>query len=195
MEPVLTNILAAIPLASTEATEEGGSFLVTPGIGLMIWTLAVFAFTLWVLKKFAFPAITEAIDKRAKVIKDSIDTAERQRDESDKLLAEYRQRLTEAREQSDEIIARARKAAESTKAEATVEGKAKREELVDAARRDIEVETRRALDDIRKEVASLTILATEQVTRRSLDDAAHRELVEDALREADFSALAGDQNG
>jgi F-type H+-transporting ATPase subunit b len=195
MEPVLTNILAAIPLASTEATDEGGSFLVTPGVGLMIWTLAVFAFTLWVLKKFAFPAITEAIDKRAKVIKDSIDTAERQRDESDKLLAEYRQRLTEAREQSDEIIARARKAAESTKAEATVEGKAKREELVEAARRDIEVETRRALDDIRKEVASLTILATEQVTRRSLDDAAHRELVEDALREADFSALAGDQNG
>jgi F-type H+-transporting ATPase subunit b len=195
MEPVLTNILAAIPLASTEVSEEGGSFLVTPGVGLMIWTLAVFAFTLWVLKKFAFPAITEAIDKRAKVIKDSIDTAERQRDESDKLLAEYRQRLTEAREQSDEIIARARKAAESTKAEATVEGKAKREELVEAARRDIEVETRRALDDIRKEVASLTILATEQVTRRSLDDAAHRELVEDALREADFSALAGDQNG
>ena len=171
--------------------EEGGSFLVTPGVGLMIWTLAVFAFTLWVLKKFAFPAITEAIDKRAAVIRESLESAEKQQAESQEILAEYRQRLTEAREQADEIVTRARKAADSTKSEATAEGQAKREELVEAAKRDIEAETRRALDDIRKEVASLTILATEKVTRKSLDDAAHKELVEDALREVDFSALAG----
>ena len=67
MEPVLTHTLGSIVLGATEvAKEEGGSFLVTPGVGLMIWTLLVFFFTLWVLKKFAFPAITEAIDKRAK---------------------------------------------------------------------------------------------------------------------------------
>ncbi|MCB0827257.1 MAG: F0F1 ATP synthase subunit B [Solirubrobacterales bacterium] len=161
----------------------------------MIWTLAVFGFTLWVLSKFAFPLIGEALDKRAKVISDSVESAERQRDEADKLLADYRQRLTEAREQADEIVARARKAAETTKLEATAEGQSKREELVEAARKDIEAETRRALDDIRKEVADLTILATEQVTRRSLDDQAHKELVEEALREVDFSSLAGDRDG
>ena len=72
-------------------------------------------------------------------------------------------------------------------------GLAKREELVEAARKDIESEKARALDDIRKEVANLTILATEQVTRKSLDDQAHKELVEDALREVDFSALAGEE--
>ncbi|MBK5110102.1 MAG: F0F1 ATP synthase subunit B [Thermoleophilia bacterium] len=161
----------------------------------MIWTLAVFGFTLWVLSKFAFPLIGEALDKRAKVINESIESAERQRDEAGKLMADYRQRLTEAREQADEIVARARKAAETTKLEAAAEGQSKREDLVEAARKDIEAETRRALDDIRKEVADLTILATEQVTRRSLDDAAHKELVEEALREADFSILAGDRNG
>mgnify|MGYP002682322983 CR=1 FL=1 len=89
MEPFLTHTLSSIVLASTEvAEEEGGSFLVTPGVGLMIWTLLVFFFTLWVLKKFAFPAITEAIDKRAKVIRESIESAEQQKEESDRLLAE-----------------------------------------------------------------------------------------------------------
>jgi len=166
---------------------------VTPELGLMIWTLLIFGITFLVLKKFAFPKIGEALDKRAATIRESIEAAEKQKEESDKLLADYRQRLTEAREQADEIVSKARKAAETTKSEATSEGQAKREELVEAARKDIEAEKSRALDDIRKEVANLTILATEQVTRKSLDDQAHKELVEDALREVDFSALAGEE--
>lgn len=192
MEPVLSNILASLPLAAEAAEEEGGNFLVTPELGLMIWTLLIFGVTFMVLKKFAFPKIGEALDKRAATIRESLEAAEQQKEESDKLLADYRQRLTEAREQADEIVSKARKAAETTKSEATVEGQAKREELVEAARKDIEAEKSRALDDIRKEVANLTILATEQVTRKSLDDQAHKELVEDALREVDFSALAGE---
>lgn len=193
MEPVLSNIVAALPLAATGAEEEGGNFLVTPGLGLMIWTLLIFGVTFMVLKKFAFPKIGEALDKRAATIRESLEAAEQQKEESDKMLADYRQRLTEAREQADEIVSKARKAAETTKSEATAEGQAKREDLVEAARKDIEAEKARALDDIRKEVANLTILATEQVTRKSLDDAAHKELVEDALREVDFSALAGEE--
>ena len=192
MEPVLSNILASLPLAAEAAEEEGGNFLVTPELGLMIWTLLIFGVTFMVLKKFAFPKIGEALDKRAATIRESLEAAEQQKEESDKLLADYRQRLTEAREQADEIVSKARKAAETTKSEATVEGQAKREELVEAARKDIEAEKSRALDDIRKEVANLTILATEQVTRKSLDDQAHKELVEDALREVDFSALDGE---
>jgi F-type H+-transporting ATPase subunit b len=193
VEPVLSNIAAVLPLAAGSAEEEGGNFLVTPELGLMIWTLLIFGITFLVLKKFAFPKIGEALDKRAATIRESLEAAEQQKEESDKLLADYRQRLTEAREQADEIVSKARKAAENTKSEATIEGQAKREELVDAARKDIEAEKARALDDIRKEVANLTILATEQVTRKSLDDAAHKELVEDALREVDFSALAGEE--
>ncbi len=193
MEPVLSNIVAGLPLAAAQA-EEGGDFLVTPGLGLMIWTLALFGVTLWVLSKFAFPIIGRALDKRAAIIRESVEAAERQKEESDKLLADYRQRLTEAREQADEIVTKARKAAEHTRSEAAAQGQLKREELVEAARRDIEAETRRALDDIRKEVADLTVLATERVTRRSLDEAQQKALVEDALREVDFSSLAGDRN-
>lgn len=183
-----------VPLAAEAAEhgeESGGSFLVSPGLGLMIWTLVLFLITMWVLSKVAFPKIQEALDKRAATIAESIDAAERQRKESDELLSEYRARLAEAREQADDIMVRARKSAETAEAEATAAGKEKREELVEAAKRDIEAETRRSLDQIRQEVADLTVLATERVTRKSLNDEDQKRLVEEALSEVDFSSLSG----
>jgi F-type H+-transporting ATPase subunit b len=190
----LVGLISTLSLAAESGKEEGGSFLVSPGLGLMIWTLVLFLITMGVLKKFAFPKIQEALDRRAKVIAESIDAAERQRRESDELLAEYRGRLAEAREQADDILARARKAAETAEAEATAAGKEKREELVSAAKRDIEAETRRSLEQIRQEVADLTVLATEKVTRKSLSSDDQKRLVEEALSEVDFSALSGSEN-
>jgi F-type H+-transporting ATPase subunit b len=191
----LLGYIGALPLAAEAAGEEGGgSFLVSPGLGLMIWTLILFLFTMWVLSKLAFPKIQEALDRRAKTIAESLDAAERQRRESDELLAEYRGRLAEAREQADDIMARARKSAETFEAEAAVAGKEKREDLVNAAKRDIEAETRRSLDQIRREVADLTVLATEKVTRKSLNAEDQRRLVEEALSEVDFSRLSGSEN-
>jgi F-type H+-transporting ATPase subunit b len=184
----LTNIIGALALA---AEEEGGSFLVTPGLGLMIWTLIAFGVTMLVLKRLAFPRIGDALEKRATAVRENIEASERQRAEADEILKEYRARLKEAREQADDISARARKSAENAVSEATAEGKAKREELVAAARKDIESETRRSLDSIRREVADLTVLATEKITRKSLTDADHQKLVEEALAEVDFSALSG----
>jgi F-type H+-transporting ATPase subunit b len=185
-----------LPLAAEAAqeSEEGGSFLVSPGLGLMIWTLVLFLFTMWVLSKVAFPKIQEALDRRAKTIAESIEAAERQRKESDELLEEYRQRLAEAREQADDIMARARRAAETAEAEATSAGKERREELVAAAKRDIEAETRRSLEQIRSEVADLTVMATEKVTRKALSAEDQRRLVEEALSEVDFTSLSGAEN-
>jgi F-type H+-transporting ATPase subunit b len=189
----LLGYIELLPLAAeaAHAEEEGGSFLVSPGLGLMIWTLLLFLITMWVLSKVAFPKIQEALDKRAKMISESIEDAERRRRESDELLAEYRARLAEAREQADDIMARARKSAETAEAEAAAAGKEKREELVAAAKRDIEAETRRSLDQIRQEVADLTVLATERVTRKSLSTEDQKRLVEEALSEVDFSSLSG----
>ena len=190
---LLGYIAAIVPLATEAAggEEGGGSFLVSPGLGLMIWTLILFGITMWVLSKLAFPKIQEALDKRAKTIAESLDAAERQRRESDELLTEYRARLSEAREQADDIMARARKAAETAEAEASASGKEKREELVAQAKRDIEAETRRSLEQIRGEVADLTVLATEKVTRKSLSGEDQKRLVEEALAEVDFSSLSG----
>jgi len=172
------------------AEESGGSFLVTPGVGLMIWTLLVFGISMYVLAKLAFPRIAEALDKRQKAIEDSIETSERVKREAEQLLDEYRQRLAEARGQADDIVARARKTGEAHENEVLAGAKAKREELMEQTRRDIEAETRRAIQEIRKEVADLTVAATEKVTRKSLTDEDQTRLVEEALAELDFNALA-----
>jgi F-type H+-transporting ATPase subunit b len=190
----LLNTATPLLAAAAEGTEEGLSPLVKIVPGLMIWTILAFGVSILILRKYAWPPISKILDERQALINDSITSAEKTQQEADLLLAEYRQRLTEAREQADEIIVRARKAAEATKSEAAAEGQGRREELVEAARRDIEAETRKALEDIRKEVANLTVLATERVTRKSLTEADQKQLVEEALREVDFSSLAGDRN-
>jgi F-type H+-transporting ATPase subunit b len=167
-----------------------GSFLITPNVGLMIWTLLLFAISMYVLGKLAFPRISEALDKRQHAIEESIDHAERVRHEADDVLEEYRERLQEARKQAEEIIARSRKAAEVHEREALEAGKEKREQMLEQTRRDIEAETRRAISEIRREVADLTVLATEKVTRKTLNDDDQRRLIDDALSELDFSALS-----
>jgi F-type H+-transporting ATPase subunit b len=182
-------MLDAVVMAA--AKDEGGSFLVSPDIGLMVWTLLVFAISGFLLKKYAFPQIAEALDRRQRIIEDSLETAANTRAEAEQLLEEYRERLASAREQAEAILARARKSAETTEHETLAEAKKRREELLAQTKRDIEAETRRAIQDIRNEVADLTILATEKITRKTLTDDDQRKLVEDTLAELDFSALAG----
>jgi F-type H+-transporting ATPase subunit b len=185
----LTNI---VPLAAGSSSSGSGNFLVTPGVGLMLWTLLAFGLTLFVLSKLAFPRIAEALDRRQRAIEESIDTATRLRSEAEELLEQYRERLKEARTQAEEILVRARKAAEVREAEAINEARQRREELLEQTKRDIETETRRAIQEIRNEVADLTILATEKVTRKVLTEDDQRKLVEEALGELDFSQIAGE---
>ena len=174
----------------------GGSFLITPNVGLMIWTLLLFGFSMLILWKLAFPRISAALDKRQHAIEESIDHAERLRHDADELLEQYRERLREARGQAEQIVDRARKAADAHEREATEHAQQRREQLMEQTRRDIEAETRRAIQDIRREVADLTVLATEKVTRKVLDEEDQRRLIDEALGDLDFSALApgdGDQ--
>ena len=179
----MTSFATHLPLAS------GGSFLITPNVGLMVWTLIVFLVSFFVLRKWVFPAIAAALDARANRINESIDAAERTRKDADQLLADYRERLKDARGQADEIVARARTAAEAHERTASEDAKAKRDQLMEQTRRDIEAETRRAIQEIRKEVADLTVLATEKVTRKTLNQDDQRRLIDDAISELDFSTL------
>jgi F-type H+-transporting ATPase subunit b len=185
-------MLATLTPLAAAAKEQSSNFLVSPDVGLMIWTFLAFLVALFVLRKYAWPAITEALEKRQHMIEESIETAERARAEAAGLLEEYRARLREARAQAEEILARARKAGEVHERESVEEARAKREELLEQTRRDIEAETRRAIQEIRSEVADLTILATEKVTRKTLDDDDQKRLVEEALGELDFSSLGGE---
>ena len=172
-----------------------GSFLITPNVGLMIWTLLLFGISMYILAKLAFPRISEALDRRQKAIEASIDHAEQIRREADELLDQYRARLGEARRQAEEILERARKASEVHERDAQSNAQARREQLMEQTRREIESETRRAIDEIRREVADLTVMATEKVTRKTLTEDDQRRLVEEALSELDFGALSsGGQN-
>jgi F-type H+-transporting ATPase subunit b len=185
--------LPLIIATAAEGEEEGGSFLVSPNVGLMIWTLVVFGISFWILGKFVFPRIAEALDRRQRAIEESIDAAERTRKEADEILSEYRERLAEARGQADDIVARARKTGEAAEAEIVAGARGKREEMMEQTRRDIEAETRRAIQEIRAEVADLTVMATEKVTRKSLTGEDHKRLVEEALAELDFASLSGEE--
>ena len=193
MLSTITTILAATEGGAEVAKDEGGSFLVEPGVGLMVWTLVIFGTAMAVLYKLAFPAIAEALDKRQKAIEDAITSSERTKAESEALLEEYRQRLAEARAQADEIVASARKSGDEVQRQAAEAGAAKRDELVEQAKKDIAGETRRAIQEIRSEVAELTVAATEKVTRKTLTGEDQKRLVEDALGELDFSSL-GERN-
>ncbi len=179
-------VISHIPVAASS----GGSFLISPSVGLMIWTLILFGISMYILWKLAFPRISEALDRRQHAIEESIDHAERVRREADELLDEYRERLREARGQAEQIVDRARKAADAHEREATEHAQQRRDQMIEQTKRDIEAETRRAIQEIRREVADLTVMATEKVTRKVLNDADQRRLVEDALSDLDFSALA-----
>ncbi len=172
----MTNVLASNALIK-----------VTPG--LMIWTLIAFAITLFVLWRFAFGPIQKQGDARRQRIADSIDEADRAREEAHRLLEEHRKLIAEARGDADRILGEARRVADAQRDRVREETEADRQRRLEETRRQIEAETHRALEQIRSEVAELTLIAATKVTGKALDDADHRRLIDDAIRELDFSQL------
>lgn len=195
MLATLTTTVGTIVLGATESGAESGSEelnpLVKPVPGLMIWVLLVFVVSLVVLKKYAWPQITEVIDKRQRAIEERIEASEKAKAEAQALADEYREQLTAARAESEEIVSRARRSGEQVEREALEQGRKTREDLLEQARRDIEAETRRAVDELRNEVAALTVEATAKVTRKSLTADDQQRLLDEALGEIDFSKLSG----
>ena len=157
--------------------------------GLMIWTVVCFLITLFVLKRFAFGPIQNMLDERRDRIRRSIEEADKARVEARKLLEEHRALIGQARGQAEDILAEARKVAESQRQRVKEETEADRQRRLEETKRQIEAETHRALEQIRAEVADLTLIATAKVTGKVLDDSDHRRLIEDAVKDLDFSAL------
>ena len=157
--------------------------------GLMIWTVVCFLLTLFVLKRYAFGPIQHMLDERRDRIRRSIEEAENARTEARKLLEEHRALIGQARGQAEEILAEARRVADSQRQRVKEETEADRQRRLEETKRQIEAETHRALEQIRAEVAELTLVATTKVTGKVLDDADHRRLIEDAIKDLDFSVL------
>ncbi len=160
---------------------------VTPG--LMIWTLIAFGITFYVLKRLAFGRIQALIDERRERIRRALEEADKARDEARRLIQEHRSLLGQARGQAEQILAEARKVAEAQRRRVKEETDADRQRRLEETQRLIQAETQRALEQIRAEVAELTLVATAKVTGKVLDDADHRRLIEDAIKDLDFTAL------
>jgi F-type H+-transporting ATPase subunit b len=157
--------------------------------GLMIWTIVCFLITLFVLKRFAFGPIQNMLDERRERIRRSIEEAEKARTEARRLLEEHRALIGQARGQAEQILSEARRVADSQRQRVKEETEADRQRRLEETKRQIEAETHRALEQIRAEVADLTLVATAKVTGKVLDDADHRRLIDDAIKDLDFSAF------
>jgi F-type H+-transporting ATPase subunit b len=160
---------------------------VTPG--LMIWTIVCFLITLFVLRRYAFGPIQKGIDQRRERIRQSLDEADRAREEARKLLEEHRKLIGSAKTDAEEILAEARRVAEANERRMRNELETDRQRRLEETRKQIEAETRRALEQIRLEVVDLSLLAATKVTGKALDDADHRRLIDEAVADLDFSVL------
>jgi F-type H+-transporting ATPase subunit b len=163
--------------------------------GLMVWTLITFGLAVFVLWKYAFGPLQRIIDERRARIQESMDAAEETRAEAERLLDEYKQTLAEVRGEAEEILERSRAAGDATKAEIVAESRAQAERVVTKAHEQIERETRAALQELKAQVAELTLLATEKVAASSLSEADQRRLIDEALAEIDFDQLKTESNG
>jgi F-type H+-transporting ATPase subunit b len=160
---------------------------VTPG--LMIWTIVCFLITLYVLKRFAFGPIQKAIDERRDRIRQSLTEADNAREEARRLLEEHRKLIASAQTDAEGILSEARRVADANERRMREELESDRQRRLEETRKQIDAETRRALEQIRQEVVELSLLAATKVTRKSLDDADHRRLIDEAVSELDFSVL------
>ena len=179
-------------LAQTAAeaeTDEGGSGLIEVVPGLMIWTLVCFAIAFFVLRKYAFGPIQKTIDDRRERIRQAVEEADNARNEARELLEQNRAILAQARSESADILAEARKVADAQIDRAKQEAETERLRRLEDTRKQIDAETVRAIGQIRSEVADLTIDATERVVGKVLDAEDQKRLVREAVEGLDFSAL------
>jgi F-type H+-transporting ATPase subunit b len=168
--------------------------LIDVTVGLMIWTLVCFGITFFVLRKYAFGPIQNIIDERRQRIRQSLEEADRARDEARRLLEEHRSLMHEARGQAEEILSEARRVGDAQRERLREELEGERQRRLEDTRKQVEAETRRALEQLRTEVAELTVIATARVTGKVLDEKDHRRLIDEAIGELDFSVLEGREN-
>jgi F-type H+-transporting ATPase subunit b len=166
--------------------------LIDPNPGLMIWTLVCFVIAFLVLRRYAFGPVQQIIDERRKRIRQALEEADNARNEARRLLEEHRSMMQQARGDAEQILSEARRIAEAQRDRLKDELEHERQRRLEDTTKQIEAETRRALELIRAEVAELALEATSKVTGKILTDDDHRRLIQDAVGELDFSVLEGD---
>ena len=174
------NLLLTLALIQEHAAapEQG---LMSIQLNLMFWTLLIFGILFWILKSKVFPVILGAVERREKALSDAIESAQRDRDEAARVLAEHRAQIESARGEAQKFIAEARALSEKSRASMLEQTRADQQEMIERARRDIGAERDRAIAQLRKEAVDLAIAGASKVVEQNLDSDKNRKLVEDFL--------------
>jgi F-type H+-transporting ATPase subunit b len=159
--------------------------LVQPDPGLFIWTIITFLGLLFALKKLAWGPLLAALESRQSEIRKSLDDAQKARQELERLNQESAQILTKARGEADEIIVRSRADAERLREDMKQKARAEADAVVKNAERQIQLETARALQQIRTEAVELSVMIASKLIQRNLTKEDNERLIEDALRQVE----------
>lgn len=158
--------------------------LVNPGIGLIFWTLVTFLLVLFLLKKFAWGPISDALTQRESFIEDSLKAAESAKTEMANLKAENERLLDEAKVERDRIIKEANATSKRIVEEANAEASKEAQKRVEEARIAIQTEKQAALAEVKTQVASLSVQIAEKLMRQELkNEAAQKALVQDYIKD------------
>ncbi|MCC7194193.1 MAG: F0F1 ATP synthase subunit B [Gemmatimonadaceae bacterium] len=170
----------ALALAQEHGAEPKPGLLTSDG-GLMFWSLIVFIALFFILSKFAFGPITQAVRAREDALTQAIEDARKDREAAAKLLADHQARIEAARDEAQKVIVEGRATAEAMKASMLDDTHKQQQDLLDRARRDIDAERVVAIAELRREAVGLAIAAAGRVIEHNLDDAQNRKLVEQYL--------------
>lgn len=149
--------------------------------GLFFWTWAVFLLLMFLLWKYAFPAILAATEAREQTIAQHLGAAEQANAEAQVLLEQNRKLLTEAKHQAQSLLAEAKSAIEKERAAATEKTKGEQEALLQRSRREISAEKDKAMTELRREAVDLSLAAATRLMGQRMDSAADRALIEGYL--------------
>ena len=148
---------------------------------LIFWEIVSFAILFFVLAKYAFPPLLEGLDARERKIRDSIEAAERQRAEAERRMAEYEIKMKGAQKEAEALVEQAKHRAQHLLEENERRLTQEAERIRTSTAREIDQERRRALEDVRGYATDLALRVAEKLVERTLTDADHKRLAEEAL--------------
>ena len=159
--------------------------LVQPDPGLFIWTILTFLVLVTLLAKFAWRPLLQALDSRQELIRKSLDDAQQARQELERLHHESAQILRQARVEAEAVIAQSRSDAAKLREELRQKAKAEADGIVRNAERQIQLETQRALQQIRHEAVDLSVMIASKILQRNITREDNERLIEEALKQVE----------
>lgn len=162
--------------------------IIEPGIGLLFWMTLTFVILLFLLAKFAWKPIVNAVNERETSIVDALNQAKLAKKEMEELKADNERIIREAKIERDAILKEAREIKDRIVGEAKDVAKAEGDKLIEAAKQTIQAEKNAAMADIKTQIGTLSVNIAESILKQKLDNSeAQNELVQNYLNKSNLN--------